>query len=79
MLKFRPRNCMPSKCFEGMTRDDRVSQQISPHHVTPCVISVFFSTTNAEWNQWPGRLYTRMSWSSALRQNRVSSLKITRL
>ncbi|GFW99959.1 hypothetical protein TNCV_3079561 [Trichonephila clavipes] len=59
------------------TKDDRVSQEIAPHTVTPC--AVCRSTINAGSDRWPVRLQTRVRWSSALRLNRDSSLKMTRL
>ncbi|GFY16701.1 hypothetical protein TNCV_2788231 [Trichonephila clavipes] len=61
------------------TKDDRVSQEIAPHTVTPCEIAVCRSTINAGSDRWPVRLQTRVRWSSALRLNRDSSLKMTRL
>ncbi|GFW73905.1 hypothetical protein TNCV_48941 [Trichonephila clavipes] len=61
------------------TKDDRVSQEIAPHTVTPCEIAVCRSTINAGLDRWPVRLQTRVRWSSALRLNRDSSLKMTRL
>ncbi|GFX06246.1 hypothetical protein TNCV_642901 [Trichonephila clavipes] len=38
------------------TKDDRVSQEIAPHTVTPCEIAVCRSTINAESDRWPVRL-----------------------
>ncbi|GFW89048.1 hypothetical protein TNCV_2684821 [Trichonephila clavipes] len=58
-LKYRPRICELSKCLEG-TKDDRVSQEIAPHTVTPCEIAVCRSTINAGSDRWPVRLQTRM-------------------
>ncbi|GFV35734.1 hypothetical protein TNCV_1261841 [Trichonephila clavipes] len=52
------------------TKDDRVSQEIAPHTVTPCEIAVCRSTINAGSDRWPVRLQTRVRWSSALRLNR---------
>ncbi|GFT52041.1 putative transposable element [Trichonephila clavipes] len=78
-LKYRPRICELSKCLEGPKKDDRVSQEIAPHTVTPCEIAVCRSTINAGSDRWPVRLQTRVRWSSALRLNRNSSLKMTRL
>ncbi|GFY19102.1 hypothetical protein TNCV_3877901 [Trichonephila clavipes] len=78
-LKYRPRICELSKCLEGPLKDDRVSQEIAPHTVTPCEIAVCRSTINAGSDRWPVRLQTRVRWSSALRLNRDSSLKMTRL
>ncbi|GFV90470.1 hypothetical protein TNCV_50451 [Trichonephila clavipes] len=43
-LKYRPRKL--SKC-RRTTKDDRVSQEIAPHTVTPCEIAVCHSTINA--------------------------------
>ncbi|GFT40110.1 hypothetical protein TNCV_2171211 [Trichonephila clavipes] len=54
------------------TKDDRVSQEIAPHTVTPCEIAVCRSTINAGSDRL--RLQTRVRWSSALRLNRDSSL-----
>ncbi|GFW33867.1 hypothetical protein TNCV_3589521 [Trichonephila clavipes] len=34
-LKYRPRIYELSKCLEGPLHDDRVSQEIAPHTVTP--------------------------------------------
>ncbi|GFU08414.1 hypothetical protein TNCV_2132571 [Trichonephila clavipes] len=51
----------------------------TPHTVTPCEIAVCRSTINAGSDRWPVRLRTRVRWSSALRLNRDSSLKMTRL
>ncbi|GFW99058.1 hypothetical protein TNCV_3008281 [Trichonephila clavipes] len=56
-----------------------VSQEIAPHTVTPCEIPVCRSTINARSDRWPVRLQTRVRWSSSLRLNRDSSLKMTRL
>ncbi|GFV64160.1 hypothetical protein TNCV_3206681 [Trichonephila clavipes] len=75
-LKYRPRICELSK---RTTKDDRVSQEIAPHTVTPCEIVVCRSTINAGSDRWPVRLKTRVRCSSALRLNRDSSLKMTRL
>ncbi|GFT93477.1 hypothetical protein TNCV_4411531 [Trichonephila clavipes] len=50
-----------------------------PHTVTPCEIAVCRSTINAGSDRWPVRIQTRVRWSSALRLNRDSSLKMTRL
>ncbi|GFV76533.1 hypothetical protein TNCV_4727531 [Trichonephila clavipes] len=61
------------------TKDDRVSQEIALHTVTPCEIAVCRSTINAGSDHWPERLQTLVRWSSALRLNRDSSLKMTRL
>ncbi|GFX71191.1 hypothetical protein TNCV_3409611 [Trichonephila clavipes] len=58
-LKYRPRICELSKCLEGPLKDDRVSQEIAPHTVTPCEIAVCRSTINAGSNRWPVRLQTR--------------------
>ncbi|GFV24451.1 hypothetical protein TNCV_3889971 [Trichonephila clavipes] len=41
------------------TKDDRVSQEIAPHTVTPCEIAVCRSTINAGSDRWPVRLQTR--------------------
>ncbi|GFW76146.1 hypothetical protein TNCV_2057931 [Trichonephila clavipes] len=62
-------------------KDDRVSQEIAPHTVTPCEIAVCRSTINAGSDRWPVRLQTRavVYTSSSLRLNRDSSLKMTRL
>ncbi|GFX61098.1 integrase catalytic domain-containing protein [Trichonephila clavipes] len=48
-----------SKCLEGPIKDDRVSQEIAPHTVTPCEIAVCRSTINAGSDRWPVRLQTR--------------------
>ncbi|GFX43698.1 hypothetical protein TNCV_4109781 [Trichonephila clavipes] len=60
-------------------KDDRVSQRNCSHTVTPCEIAVCRSTINAGSDRWPVRLQTRVRWSSALRLNQDSSLKMTRL
>ncbi|GFW64375.1 hypothetical protein TNCV_273991 [Trichonephila clavipes] len=52
-------------------KDDRVSQEIAPHTVTPCEIAVCRSTINAGSDRWPVRLQTRVRWSSSLRLNRI--------
>ncbi|GFS57106.1 hypothetical protein TNCV_4238791 [Trichonephila clavipes] len=54
-------------------------KKCSPHTVTPCEIAVCRSTINAGSDRWPVRLQTRVRWSSVLRLNRDSSLKMTRL
>ncbi|GFV08115.1 hypothetical protein TNCV_1047441 [Trichonephila clavipes] len=64
---------------QSALKDHYVSQEIAPHTVTPCEIAVCRSTINAGSDRWPVRLQTRVRWSSALRLNRVSSLKTTRL
>ncbi|GFW98809.1 hypothetical protein TNCV_2837701 [Trichonephila clavipes] len=58
------------KCLNRL--DDRVSQEIAPHTVTPCEIAVCRSTINAGLDRWPVRLQTRVRWSSSLRLNRDS-------
>ncbi|GFV04529.1 hypothetical protein TNCV_3322261 [Trichonephila clavipes] len=77
-LKYRPSICELSKCLEGPLKMI-VSQEIAPHTVTPCEIAVCRSTINAGSDRWPVRLQTRVRWSSSLRLNRDSSLKMTRL
>ncbi|GFU49838.1 hypothetical protein TNCV_4686071 [Trichonephila clavipes] len=77
-LKYRPRICELSKCLEGPLKMIVCSQEIAPHTVTPCEIAVCRSTINAGSDRWPVRLQTRVRWS-ALRLNRDSSLKMTRL
>ncbi|GFU93475.1 hypothetical protein TNCV_319531 [Trichonephila clavipes] len=59
-LKYRPRICELSKGLEGPLKDDRVSQEIAPHAVTPCEIAVCRSTINAGSDRWPVRLQTRV-------------------
>ncbi|GFV28915.1 hypothetical protein TNCV_1053071 [Trichonephila clavipes] len=73
------RTSYPLKTLLGESRNDRVSQEIAPHTVTPCEIAVCRSTINAGSDRWPVRLQTRVRWSSSLRLNRDSSLKMTRL
>ncbi|GFU86902.1 hypothetical protein TNCV_3441721 [Trichonephila clavipes] len=47
-LKYRPRICeLYSQSALKSTKDDRVSQEIAPHTVTPCEIAVCRSTINA--------------------------------
>ncbi|GFT56415.1 hypothetical protein TNCV_2333901 [Trichonephila clavipes] len=77
-LKYRPRICELSKCLEGPLKMI-VCPHIAPHTFTPCEIAVCRSTINAGSDRWPVRLQTRVRWSSALRLNRDSSLKMTRL
>ncbi|GFX41539.1 hypothetical protein TNCV_3490761 [Trichonephila clavipes] len=76
-LKYRPRICELSKCLEGPLK--MIVCPIAPHTVTPCEIAVCRSTINAGSDRWPVRLQTRVRWSSSLRLNRDSSLKMTRL
>ncbi|GFW61012.1 hypothetical protein TNCV_4872221 [Trichonephila clavipes] len=62
------------KCLEGPLKRSCVPRNCS-HTVTPCEIAVCHSTINAGSDRWPVRLHVR--WSSALRLNRDSSLKMT--
>ncbi|GFU81654.1 hypothetical protein TNCV_993491, partial [Trichonephila clavipes] len=78
-LKYRPRICELSKCLEGPLKMIVCPQEIAPHTVTPCEIAVCRSTINAGSDRWPVRLQDTCGGSSALRLNRDSSLKMTRL
>ncbi|GFX88338.1 transposable element Tc3 transposase [Trichonephila clavipes] len=71
--------CSALNDLNCIVKDDRVSQEIAPHTVTPCEIAVCRSTINAGSDRLPVRLQTRVRWSSSLRLNRDSSLKMTRL
>ncbi|GFY15223.1 hypothetical protein TNCV_1570351 [Trichonephila clavipes] len=75
-------SCLPSAsqtCSIGERSGDLEGHEIAPHTVTPCEIAVCRSTINVGSDRWPVRLQTCERWSSALRLNRDSSLKMTRL
>ncbi|GFV15634.1 hypothetical protein TNCV_2849801 [Trichonephila clavipes] len=78
-LKYRPRICELSKCLEGPLKMIVCPKKLLPTLSHPCEIAVCRSTINAGSDRWPVRLQTRVRWSSSLRLNRDSSLKMTRL